>query len=95
VDTAGKVYRKKAFSFQPSAFSSKSPGLNLQGASSREAAPEYSPRRKPWVNSRTRASPEGAKETALAGESYRRNRPIRYITTESTTLTRIDVASGK
>jgi len=32
---------------------------------SREAAREYSPRRKPWVQSRTRASPEGAKGTSI------------------------------
>ena len=28
-------------------------------------------------------------------EDYRRNRPIKYITTDNTTLTKIDVASGK
>jgi len=31
-------------------------------AHSREAAKEYSPRRKPWVNSRKKNKPEGAKE---------------------------------
>jgi len=30
---------------------------------SREAAKEYSPRRKPWVTAYKKASPEGAKET--------------------------------
>ena len=39
---------------------------------SREAAEEYSPRRKPWVLSKTQPSPEGAKDmTQFLGETTR------------------------
>src|SRR6266849_8433056 len=67
---------------------------------SREAAQERSPRRKPWVQIVRRSSPGRAKELGhgrkrLNAECYRRNRPIKYITTDNTTLTRIEVASGK
>ena len=37
-------------------------GWNAEAEISREAAQEYSPRRKPWVSSATCPSPEGAKE---------------------------------